>query len=229
MKRYLAILMLIGAVFLLAPGCSSQEEEDWWEKQKKAEEEAKLAEAEEPAEKPVEEPPLETAEPKVESGSLVEAEPMPSEPEPTPPPPVEPEPDDQLQPPPNFTTPSDISRAEGVMPGAAGADPNRPVQVAILASPRQPQAGNRVATIMGLYQQERLEKSLGRKVELAYISQSSRRNGPNTRIRYRKGFVKVAIRLAALLPHKQEIRQMNPDEQRETVVDVMIYLGDSVR
>jgi len=231
MKKHIVLLLLTGALALFFAACSSSQEEDYWDSVEKqqAEEEAMAEEAkpeeppkaEEPADKPMEEPPAA----KEEAAMMEQPPPPPEEP------PMEPVKEQKVeeQPLPRFGAPAAVSRAFGPAPGVASADPTRPVQIAIMASPRQPNAGNRMATTMGLYHKEKLEKSLGRKVELAFISRSERLHGPKSRIRYRRGFVQVAIQLAAMLPDQQEIRQMTPTEQGEAVVDVMIYLGDTVR
>ena len=223
------MLVVISAFLVIS--CASSKEEDWWETQQKLK-----TEKEAEASKPVEEPPAAEEAPKEPAP---EAPPPPTEepvamaePVPLPPPPPPPEPKAESEPAwssMNLGEPIEISRATGVAPGVASISPYRAVQIAVMASPHQPQAADRMVTVLGLHRSEQLEATMGRRVELAFVSRSSQSHGPTTQIRYRQGFVKVALRLAAMLPQKQEVLQMSPAEQRESVVDVMIYLGDSVR
>ena len=105
----------------------------------------------------------------------------------------------------------------------------RPVRIGVLSSPNRPQAGRQVALILGTYQRPRLERILGRKVKIAFVSQSSKPHRAQTVIFYRPDFLKAAIQAASVMPGAQVVEPMTePDLSREGT-DIIIYIGKDTR
>ena len=138
-------------------------------------------------------------------------------PAPSPPRPVLPAP----PPPPRAKPYEEVAPAGPQLPTA--------VRVAVLSSRGRVAAGQQMALILSNYQRKRLEKELGRPVEVAFVSSSSKKHGPKTQIRYRPKYLKAAIHLATAIPHEQELEPMRPEELERRGVDVFIYVGHSVR
>ena len=105
----------------------------------------------------------------------------------------------------------------------------RPVRIAVLSSPNRPQAGQQVALILGTYQRPRLERILGRKVKIAFVSQSSKPHKAQTVILYRPDFLKAAIQAASVMPGAQVVEPMTEPELSREGTDIIIYVGEDTR
>ena len=105
----------------------------------------------------------------------------------------------------------------------------RPVRIAVLSSPNRPQAGQQVALILGTYQRPRLERILGRKVKIAFVSQSSKPHKAQTVILYRPDFLKAAIQAASVMPGAQVVERMTEPELSQEGMDIIIYVGEDTR
>jgi len=213
------LLVLVGLAVLLT-SCSSTKEEDWWEIRQK-EQQAEQAKAE--AEKQKEE-----AKPEEPKEEVAKEEPKPKEEEPKP----EPEPVAVAEPEPKPEPEPVAEKPEGLL--FKDVFPRdfqmmKPLRIGILSSPKNPAMGEKVAFGLTEIQGFQLESRLGRKVEVAYISRSSRLNGNNTQIRYRPLYLREAMHIAAAMPKDQVVASMNPGELKKQGVDLVIYLSDMLR
>ncbi len=106
----------------------------------------------------------------------------------------------------------------------------RPLRIAVLSSPTRPNLGQRVAFLMmGIYQRDKLERSVGRRVEIAYVSQSNRAHRGKSVIHYRPDFIKAAIMVASIMPGEQRVEPMNETQRERRGVDIIIFVGEEIR
>jgi hypothetical protein len=121
-----------------------------------------------------------------------------------------------------------IAMAEPAPPrapsGAAG-----PVRVAVLYRQGQEQAAIGIATVIDTYQNEKLSQGVGKPVQVAYISRAQLDAQAGNLVRYRVGMLKAALQLATVLPGDQALEPMSEEEGAHAAVDVIIYLGASLR
>lgn len=105
---------------------------------------------------------------------------------------------------------------------------NQPIRVGLLASPVNPAMGERIAVIIGKFHRQRIESSLGQRVQISFVSRSSSRNGPKTVIHYRPDYLKAALKVAAVMPGQEVVERMSGEELERTV-DIIVYLGDRMK
>lgn len=154
-----------------------------------------------------------------------------TEPEPEPPP--EPEPVEEVaepEPPPPPPEPEPEPRRvpwEEAFPEDFAAEPT--VRIAVLAYPDRIDAGQRVALLLGKYQRKRLERELGKLVQVVYVSEAEQAHGRRSVVRYRTDHLKAAVRVAAAMPREQVVEPMSVDEEARTGVDLIVYVGGDVR
>jgi hypothetical protein len=74
-----------------------------------------------------------------------------------------------------------------------------------------------------------LSKAVGKPIKVAYLSRTNGGARPANLVRYRVGTLKAALQLADLLPGDQLVEPMSPEESAQHEVDVLIYLGTSVK
>ena len=235
MKTITIAISLFFLLIIIFPSCSgAQEEDDYWSNiekkkdQEQTEEEDVLAESDVPKEEPEKtegDPPPVSPDPGQAQGAVAQP----------PPPEIEP----VMLPPPSTETMSSVPETTSQQDDGEGipyqeAFPEdfkkeQPVRIAVLSSPARPAAGQRIGMILGKFQKKRLEKALGRKVMVAYVSRSTKKHGENTIIRYRPDFLKAAIQVAAVLPKNQVVEAMQPSDMALHEVDVIVYLGDRIR
>lgn len=104
-----------------------------------------------------------------------------------------------------------------------------PVRIGLLASPVRPGMGEKVAAILRNYQRGRLERELGQRVQISFVSRSTRKHGSRTIIHYRPNFLKAAIKVASVVPREGVVEPMSARELERSGVDVIVYLGDRLR
>ncbi len=151
-----------------------------------------------------------------------------TEPEPEPPP--EPEPVEEVaepQPPPPPEPEPERVPWEEAFPEDFAAEPT--VRIAVLAYPDRIEAGQRVALLLGKYQRKRLERELGKLVQVVYVSEAEQAHGRRSVVRYRTDHLKAAVRVAAAMPREQVVEPMSVDEEAQTGVDLIVYVGGDVR
>ena len=131
---------------------------------------------------------------------------------------------------PTLTTPTPRRRLT-IQPPTANPEAGVPgkVNVAVLSSPNRVSEAERVAMMLSTFQNRRLEAMIGQPVEVAYVSQSTRPHTTQTIIRYREGFLKAAVQIAAILPFEQVVEPMTADEANRDSIDVIIYVGLSLQ
>lgn len=103
--------------------------------------------------------------------------------------------------------------------------PDRLLRVAVVSAPSQANVAERIGTMLTVTEKERLERSLGMGLRIAYLSQSDRDPKRQTRIQYREKYLQAAVRLAGLIPQAQRVERMSEADANRMGVDVLIQVG----
>jgi hypothetical protein len=103
--------------------------------------------------------------------------------------------------------------------------PDRLLRVAVVSAPSQANVAERIGTMLAVTEKERLERSLGMGLRIAYLSQSDRDPKRQTRIQYREKYLQAAVRLAGLIPEAQRVERMSEADANRMGVDVLIQVG----
>lgn len=99
------------------------------------------------------------------------------------------------------------------------------VRVSVLSHAAAPQAGERIALVVGTLQKERLEKRLGKEVRLIVTARGHERNIRGSLLLFREGYLDAAMAIASTLSDAQRVEPMAPEESEREGVDVLILAG----
>jgi len=208
-NRRTVVPLLVAAVLLLA-ACSSEQPQPPPEQEPEA-----AMEETEPEQGAAEEG-------QAEGEEMAAAEEPPQDEAMAPEPEPEPEPMPPPEPPQQAETRWDEAFPEDFEPAPM-------VRIAVLSHPQRLDQGRRVALLLSKFQKKRLERELGKKVKVVYVSEASEPHGDRSVIRYRKEHLKAAIRVAAAMPREQLVEPMSVEEEAQVGVDLIVYVGEAVR